>query len=321
MNRTTTNTLIVADIGGTNGRFAIARSNGSEVTLEQLQVYSEDASDSVGALLQRYCDDIEGDVPEHACLATAGPNDGRTGLLTNRGWELDATVLESSLGMKNVLFVNDFKALACATPYLKETERVALNSTTDKAGPVCVMGPGTGLGVALVVPDSSSFVTCATEGGHIGFAPCTTADAELHAALATQHAHVYAELLLSGNGLVRLHRIRSQSYNDQPAAITAAQITAGALAGEEVYRATVLEFLGLVGSIAGDFALAHGATGGVLLGGGILPRIEPLIAESGLLERFCDKGRMRSYLSAIPVQLITTDHLALKGAAHLYLEH
>jgi glucokinase len=321
-----TDSIIVADVGGTNGRFAIASFAGGTVELSREQTFSNTGLSGFDELLARYLDELGEDVPSGACFATAGPNDGRRGMLTNLGWELDADALESRFGLDDILFVNDFRALARFTPELPESATVAVNEVASAgseavSGPISVIGPGTGLGVAIVLRRDDDLITVGTEGGHMAFAPGDELETALRNHLARDYPHVFAELLLSGNGLVRIHDFLADQCGSGRKGMTAAAITEAALAGDPDCERTVLRFLSIMGSIAGDVALCHGALGGVYLGGGIVRRIVPLLASSDFNERFCAKGVMRDYMSGIPVRLITAEKIARRGAARLYEEH
>ena len=313
--------MIVADVGGTNGRFAVARktANGRTYELLQQHTFENESLDSFEALLALYLKELGESAPVHACFATTGPNDGRRGLLTNRGWELDAAALEQRFGLEQILFVNDFKALACTVPDLSAEGYVNLNDIPASDGPMSVMGPGTGLGVALVLDSNGETITVSTEGGHMVFAPTTEQEYRLREYVGRTHEHVYAELVLSGDGLRRIYSFLCEEDGEDIAVLTAAEVTAGALAGgnERCVRSVQL-FLSILGSVAGDLALAHGALGGAYIGGGIVPRLQSLLADSDLCERFSAKGRMRGYLSNIPIRLITATNIALQGAAKLY---
>lgn len=314
--------IIVADVGGTNGRFGIASFSDGEVELSRTQKYSNAGLGGFAELLSQYLDELGADAPRAACFATAGPNNGRQGFLTNLGWDLDAGELEARFGLDEVLFVNDFKALARMAPELPESGSVAVNSVpaTD-AGPVTVIGPGTGLGVALVLREPGGLITVGTEGGHMAFAPGNDLEIALRNYLARQHEHVYAELLLSGNGLCRINDFLVSERGRGEAGLSAADITDRALAGDADCEAAVQLFLSILGSIAGDVALCHGALGGVFLGGGIVRRVIPLLERSDLCARFCAKGRMQEYMSGIPIRLITAERVARRGAARLFQQH
>ena len=314
--------IIVADVGGTNGRFGIARFNSGKVELERTQKYSNASLSGFDELLSLYLDELGDEAPKQACFATAGPNNGREGLLTNLGWELDASALEQRFGLDDILFVNDFKALARMAPELPASDTVLIKGgTSDPAAPVSVIGPGTGLGVALVLNEPDGLVTVGTEGGHMAFAPGNELEVALWKHLHREHAHVYAELMLSGNGLCRVHDFLVAEHGSGSTGIDAAEITDAALAGDADCARSVQLFLSILGSVAGDVALCHGALGGVYLGGGIVRRVIPLLESSDFAERFVAKGRMHSYMSDIPVRLITAERVARRGAARLFQQH
>jgi glucokinase len=307
--------LIVADIGGTHARFALATPEDAGFRLGQISTYLCSTASGLTALLGRYAAELGDARPERACLAIAGPNDGRRGSVTNLGWQVDAESMERELGLAHVLLTNDFAALASAAPALDDEAALLLKPGTARPnGPVSVLGPGTGLGVALVVPHGGGFTTVSTEGGHMGFAPVTAQEIALCAHVRTQLPHVSIESLLCGAGLSRIHGFLSGSTG-----LPAAEVSGRALAGSDRHCVEAVSmFLAILGSVAGDVALVHGATGGVMIGGGIVPRLQPMLAHSAFCERFLAKEPMRALLEKIPVRLITAEHIALHGAAALY---
>ena len=311
--------IIVADVGGTNGRFAVAEFRDGEVSLSRDRKYGNEGLSGFPELLAGYLEELGEDAPRRACFATAGPSNGREGLLTNLGWKLDAGALESEFGLEDVLFVNDFRALARMAPELAGSESIPVNDVpAEQCGPISVIGPGTGLGVALVLREPGGIITVGTEGGHMAFAPGNELEVAMRNHLAREHEHVYAELLLSGNGLVRINEFLVAEESRGKAGLTAAAITDRALAGDAECSRAVQLFLSILGSVAGDVALCHGALGGVYLGGGIVRRVIPLLESSDLCERFCAKGRMADYMRDIPIRLITAERIARRGAALLY---
>lgn len=315
--------VIVADVGGTNGRFAVAHYGAGETRLSDLQNFNNTELTGFADLLALYLEQLGESAPRQGCFATAGPNNGREGFLTNLGWSLDASALEQQFGLEEILFVNDFKALACMAPLLQESSSIPLNQVDAGAtGPLTVMGPGTGLGVAIVLEHDDEIVTISTEGAHIVFAPVTPVELALRDYLAAEHEHVYVELLLSGAGLARIHDFLLKESGSGGSDLTPAEITSAALRGDDASCSRAVQvFLSILGSVAGDLALSHGALGGVYFGGGVLPRIIPLLEDSDLCERFCAKGVMEPYMRSIPIRLITEEHLALKGAAQLFWQH
>jgi len=313
--------LIVADIGATNGRFAIAtRQPDHSTTLSQMSNIPCASVNSLEALLERYIDELAGEVPMYVCLAIAGPNNGRSGHITNLDWIADASALEQRFGLKGVSFANDFAALACMAPRLPESSLVTIKHGTAVAGAaVSVIGPGTGLGVSIVVPTADDFITVSTEGGHQSFAPVTDREKALRDYLQPGLGHVSIETVLCGRGLARINDFLVATSGNGMRGLDPAEVSSAAIAGtDETCAEAVRLFLQILASAAGDFALVHGALGGVFIGGGILPRLKPMLSESAFSERFCAKGPMQSYLEQIPVYMINADHVAMHGAANLY---
>lgn len=311
----TASPLLVGDIGGTNARFAVATPDGAGFGLAHFVSYRCSTAQSLAELLARYLGELGDARPDRACMAIAGPNDGRSGIVTNLGWQVDAEAMAHELDLAHVLLANDFGALASAAPALGDDATLLLKPGTARiGGPISVLGPGTGLGVALVVPHGAGFTTVSTEGGHMGFAPAIPEEIALCAHVRRQLPHVSIESLLCGAGLSRIHGFLSDGVG-----LPAADVSARALAGSDACcTEAVLMFLAILGSVAGDIALAHGATGGVMIGGGIVPRLQALIPESRFRERFVAKDPMRALLENMPVRLITAEHVALRGAAALY---
>ena len=315
--------LIVADIGGTNARFAIARcgATGQGISLRAIRDYRNAGLVAFDDVFALYLDDLDEAAPPHACFGIAGPVQSGHGRITNLGWVLDTGQLQQRFGISDVMLVNDFEALAWMLPQLPVGATTAvIDAPAPPAGPRSVIGPGTGFGVSLVVESGRERVVVSTECGHMSFAPCTRMERDLKAFLEPMLGHVSVESLLSGAGLVRIHDFLIEYAGSGSSVANPADITAAALDGSQPSCARAVQvFLSIMGSVAGDIALAHGATGGIFLGGGVLPRIAALIPASNFRERFVDKGPMRYYLARIPVRLITEPYIALQGVASIYL--
>jgi glucokinase len=316
--------LIVADVGGTNGRFAVAKAvytaAGGRIELSQVHTFPVSDYPAFEALLADYLDKLGQTHPRHACLSTAGPGDSRQRLITNLGWSVDAAALERQFALKQVVLANDFQALAQRLLLVSDADCLNLNETRPAAGPCSVIGPGTGLGVALLTRRGMDGNALASEGGHMTFAPITETELALRDSLAQDHEHVHAELLLSGPGLERIYQFLLKRDQLDAPALSAAAISDAALTAQQPQcREAVQLFLSILGSVAGDIALIQGAVGGVYFGGGILPRIQPLLADSDLCQRFSGKGVMHDYLAKIPLNMVTLENAALEGAAMLFL--
>jgi len=307
---------LIGDIGGTHCRLALYTRNSGVEARSRLptSAYDEPSAairDYLGALSVR---------PRRAVLAVAGPViEGRV-RMTNTNWQFDAARLGNELGLDDVRLVNDFAAVATGLPRLRPEDYRPIGARrvpADRA-PRVVLGPGTGLGVAALVPAGRGWRTLATEGGHTTLAPRNTDDAKILEVLRETWGHVAAETVLSGPGLVNLYRAvaglrRMYAGLDSPEEITAAARDGDdSLAVEAVQR-----FFGWLGAVTGNFALAYGALGGVYLTGGVLGDLTEGLANSSFREWFEAKGPYRPYLSGIPTWWIKLSDPAELGLIEL----
>jgi glucokinase len=308
--------IIVADIGGTNARFALARYEKKTITISDAQRFHAEDFGSIRDAAAAYMESVS-IRPVTGCFAVAGPVTDEQVEFTNSPWVLNIAEVKSALSMKQFLVVNDFEALASGVQSLKESDLLTVKpGVADPNAPVLVLGPGTGLGQALIVPFGGKRKIISTEGGHVSFAPRTNEEIAVMQFIMREHPRVSVERLLSGRGLVNLHRALCSLTNTQRVSLQADEITAAALDGTYPIAARAVNmFCELLGRVASDAVLGTGARGGVVLGGGILPKIRELFLKSAFVERFLDKGRMRYYVADVPVQIIVTDGAALLGAA------
>lgn len=309
---------LLADIGGTNARFALQAPGCGFADIEVLACRDyDDIKDAIDAYLTRAAARGHAtNAVRHAAIAIANPVEGDFVSMTNHHWRFSIAGLKDACGFATLLVVNDFAALAQALPHLDAAgrERIGDGDAVDVAGrPLGLVGPGTGLGVSGLVPAGGGrWIALAGEGGHASFAPVTRAEMRLLDALSEEHGHVSAERLLSGPGLEAIHRVLAGD------SLAAADITARALDGScAACRATVDAFCGILGSVTGNVALTLGATGGMYIGGGIVPRLGPLFHASEFRARFEGKGRLQPYLARIPTWLVTEPYPALRGVAAL----
>jgi glucokinase len=313
--------ILVADIGGTHARFAIARvSPGHRVTLTDARVPESRSHAGPGHAIRAYAADRA--LPAAACFALAGPVKGGTGKLTNLGWSVEAEALKRECGFSRVLLVNDFAALGAGVSYLEESDLALVKdgkAVEDAAR--SVMGAGTGFGATLLAPASGVYVPVPTESGHISFAPTDAWELRLVEYLMASEPRISVEMLLSGPGLSRLHRALRTFSGKAPRHRTAVEIGKRACEKPDSASARALEvFCNIFGSVAGDLALSHGARGGVYLAGGVLRKNQDALMRSAFAARFTNKGPMSDYARAIPVFLIRSDEAALKGAALWFAE-
>lgn len=312
----TTAPILVADIGGTNARFALATSEGGKIAIRDVQRFLAEDFETVRDAADAYLEAVA-DKPKRACFAAAGPLIDGVVDFTNSHWRLDEKEIVSALNLDVFRIVNDFFALAAGVEHLDGGAFVEVKSGTPLEGaPQLVIGPGTGLGQALVVPTSAGSHVLSTEGGHVSFAPRTEEEFEIQKFIAQEHPRVSVERLLSGRGLVNIHRALCAISDTPRISLQASEITQAAVDGTYPVAVKAVDtFCGLLGRVAGDAVLASGARGGVVLGGGILPKIQDVFLKSGFVERFLDKGRMQTYVEPVPVRLIVEGEPALFGAA------
>ncbi len=318
--------FLVADIGGTNTRYALVTGYNAETgdyEVNQSRIFLSADYDSFSLSLETYLETIVGDRPKNACLAIAGPVNGDVVELTNLQWQFSINELKKRYGFHTLEVINDFAALAYSLPHLNQASLFSIKpGDVEDFGAKVVVGPGTGLGVAALVHTGSGFHPIGGEGGHVTIAPGTDTELELFKVLKQQQQHISAEDLLSGKGLVNLYRGYAQLRQQEANNYAPDEVTQHALSNNDPLCVEAFNsFLGLLGGYCGDLALIFAARGGVYLGGGILPQIQPHIANSEFLTRFMNKGPMRKLVKEIPVQLITHRQPAFIGAAAWLHDH
>lgn len=311
---------LVADIGGTNARFAIARgSTTSGFKLDEVRRFKNEHFEHLRDAAHAYLESCEGEKPAAGCLAVAGPVEDGMVRLTNSTWRFKPDELASDLGLSTIVPVNDFAAQARGAPLMPGDGLTQVNpGTADTTAMIAVLGPGTGLGLGLLLNRPNGVLTLPTEGGHGGFAPRTELEVEVGRFIVQEYGFVSWERLLSGRGLVNIHRALCQINGTTWPGHRPEDITAEALQDKtSTSRQTVDLFCAALGGYAGDVAVFTGAKGGVYLGGGILPKISSLFDQSAFLSRFKAHGPMTGYVEDIPVWMITSEAASLLGAAAL----
>lgn len=319
---------MVADIGGTNARFALADLRQSQPQLSCQQVLQCSAFASLQHAAEHYLQDV-GVQPARVAIAVASPVGCDEVRLTNRAWSFSQRELKRSLGLAELHVLNDFGAVALAVPAVGPADIATLHGEDDSLlqGPITVIGPGTGLGVALLVGDAvSGWRVIETEGGHVSFAPLGDEEYLIARWLNARFGRVSAERLLCGTGLSHIHAALVAGDDlslalDQRATIRdPADIVEAALGGHDlIARRALARFCAVLGSVAGDAALIHGARN-VVIAGGMVPRFIPFLRSSAFRERFLAKGRMAVYLESAGIHVITHAAPGLLGAA-IYLQN
>lgn len=311
-----TATRLVADIGGTNARFALCGPDGRPVDTERLTV--ADHPDIVGAA-KTY---LRGRAVSEAVFAGAGPVVGDRASFTNSHWSFSIEGARRALGLERLAVINDFVAQALAVPALSEDERIEIKpGEADAHAPIGVIGPGTGLGVGALIPTSAGWRPIPSEGGHVSLSPFDEVDAEIWKHLRRRYGHVSNERVLSGPGLVNLARSLAALAGETLDVDEPSEVSRQAAAADDSPSAEALRrFSRLLGSASADLALMFGARGGVFVGGGLCKRLGPLFDVAWFRQGFLGKGRLEAWLVGIPAHLVTRKDPGLLGAASFRLD-
>ena len=303
--------ILAADIGGTNTRLALIETTGSEA-----RIVARDSSPSPGlsSLAQRVQRFLAGrPVPARACFAVAGPVVDGTVRTTNLPWTIRTAELARDIGVPDTILINDFAAVGESLALLGPADLVTLQTgRRDPAGPIALIGAGTGLGQGFLFHDGTRYRVRASEGGHASFAARTAREWELRTWLTRRLGPVSWEHLLSGRGLSAAYQCLSGSAAaEEPAAISAR-----GLDGSDPAAVEALDlFAAVYGAQAGNLALTVLATGGVYLAGGIAPRLIAKLQDGTFLKAFLEKGELEEFLTRVPVQVIMSPDAGLLGAA------
>ncbi len=317
--------ILAGDVGGTNCRFAAYRVEGERLVSAWERTWPSAGTASLAEVVRRAREEAPGPL-EAATVGVAGPVRDGVCRATNLPWTVDARDLAAALGLPAVGLLNDLVANALGIAALAPEDLLVVRpGAPDARGNAALVAPGTGLGEAGLLWDGTRHLPIASEGGHASFAPEDALQAELRAWLARRHGHVSGERILSGPGLHALHEfLRDTGRGTEPAWLSerlaredpGAVVTEAALSGRSDLAAAALDlFLSCLGAEAGNVALKLYATGGVYLGGGIVPRIAAWLSRPAFHEGFLSKGRMRSLLETIPVRAILDPRTGLLGAA------
>lgn len=308
---------LIADIGGTNVRFATLTPDGR---IEAVEAWLTALYPNIGAAVAAYAEMTGLSLPvDVAAVCAAGPLDGDRIELTNCPWTISRGEMASFA--KRTVLVNDFAAVAQAVPSLGvgDLRQIGGGAPVDGAAKLA-LGPGTGLGVASVVPDGrGGWIVLPGEGGHTDLASTNEREIAVVYQLMREHGHVSVERVVSGPGLEALYlalaALDGVGRNTKPAAQEIAQ--AARAKRDPLAVEAVALFTGWLGSVAGNFALTVGARGGVYIAGGIVGAWGDLFDEALFRRRFEAKGRMKSFLAPIPCYVATAKDLAFRGLAEL----
>ena len=318
--------LILADVGGTNARFAISAQGDPALThISHLR-----CADFVGFedAFERFLNALPSD-KQHGShslsLAAAGPVNEQIVDISNSHWRFEKQRLLDRLGLDKLLVINDFTAQALAQSETTECDRTQLlDGVEDASAPMLVIGPGTGLGVSALIPVVDGPLPIEGEGGNIRFAPQSESEWELFAFMKQRTDHVVVEHFVSGPGLENIHSFLAQASGTK-LSLSAEMITNLAFREAGICRDAVSMMIGILGATMADQVLTMGCWRGAVIAGGIMPRLEPLIASSPFEQRFRSAGQMSYILDNVPVWLSRDPNAGLKGAKvafdNSYLAH
>lgn len=321
--------LLAGDIGGTKTNLALyTREVGPRKPLFEATFPSGQFT-SLEALVEKFLS-ARSEQVDHACFGVAGPVVDGSAQITNLPWEMNETRLQEVLGIPSIHLLNDLVASAHAVPFLQPEDLLTLNTGKPAShGALAIVAPGTGLGEAFLIWEAGRYVAHASEGGHADFAPANEVEIEMLQFLQGRLDHVSWERVCSGIGLPNIYSyFKASARAVEPAWLTerlaaahdpAPIIVETALATEDdsaICRAVLNAFVSILGAEAGNLALKVLATGGVYLGGGIPPRILPLLQGEHFMRAFTRKGRLGDLLEPIPVHVILNPKIALIGAAY-----
>ena len=315
--------ILIADIGGTNARFALSTAQAPFFSSAQtLQCADFDAFEQA---VEAYLRALKIEKLKGICFAVAGPIDNGRVEFTNNHWKIDCATLSEQYKVNKIKLLNDFEAIAYSLVRLNSTDsdqsfesingRWAFDTKADFT--VGIIGPGSGLGVAGLNQRNAELFANVTEGGHAGFSPENKQQIEILSYLHTKFDdRVSCERLISGPGIVNIHEALCQISGQENPSLSAADIANAAVNGSDALCQQTIElFFEILGQLAGDLALTIGAFDGIFIAGGIAQRYPQQLSDSHFRAGFENKGRHRHLLEATPTWLITHKNPGLLGAS------
>ena len=304
---------LVADIGGTNARFALMFVEGAQL-MEQRTLRVRDFPSAQSAAEHYLEEVIAGSRPGAAIVAVAAPSRGDRVEMTNSGWDFSVSDAGSQLGIDQVFAMNDYAAVCWGMLDVDPAELIQIGEQPLKSrtGRFAAVGAGTGLGVGAVNRDADGQLTVVdTEGGHVDFAPATEEEDAILVALRKRFGRVSSERLLSGQGLLNIFDAMTGSESG----LAPEAITARAAAGDADAARAIDHFCAMLGTFAGNVALMHSAYDGLFLTGGMVRAVTDRLLNGPFRERFESKGRFSGIVAKIPTLLVPDPAIGLRGAA------
>ena len=314
---------LLADIGGTNARFALADTQSQAPlildSVRQFEVVDFPHLEDAARHYLHQMSDAAGPV-DAAVFAIAGRVNGDEARITNHPWVISRVATQQALELQSLRLINDFAAQAMAVELLTDDDLIAIGdvSWTSAAGShrtYAVLGPGTGLGIGALIIRNGHRIALETEGGHVSFAAGTPEEVAIQERLSSYFGHVSNERVVSGGGLVNIHRALSEIAGDAAPNLRPQDITAGATAGDPRCLRTIAVFCAAFGAIASNLVLTLGAWDGVFLTGGLVPKLLTDLQQSSFRQRFEAKGRFAEAMARVPTMAVVHPQAGLLGAA------
>lgn len=310
------NSVLAADVGGTNARFALLSRNEDDFwNIDAYQKFKGDDYKTFQDVLAAYLDQLD-EQPSAAIFSVAGPVTNQKVTLTNRNWILDAAQLKERFNFSRCVITNDFTAMTRSVAELRESDFIHIkDGQRNPAEPVLVAGPGTGFGVGYLIPHKSGWAVMSTEGGHQAYSPQSPRELELLQILQAEHGYISLERVAAGIGLPDVHKAISQRLRKPYSPLSPAIIREKAKSGDAVCLEICEIRANAVMGALGDMALSGGARGGIIMAGGVSERMLDFFTAPMAMERFLERGPYRSYMEDIEIRLLTHPQAALIGAA------
>ena len=312
---------LVADLGGTNVRFAMADTSAAKPLIDaSIRHYAVSDFSSLTDACRHYLGEVQAK-PETAVFAVAGKVGRDEIRITNHPWVIDIARTRSDLSLTSLRFINDFAGMSMAVPLLAAIDVETIGkaipvSGDEQAQTIGVIGPGTGLGVGAYLLREGKPQVLQTEGGHVGFAPSTDEEIQILQYLRRRYGRVSNERLICGSGMVNLYQSVCTIDGVSALEFSPAQIMRHAQDRTDVQCERAIDvFSAILGTIAGDLVLTLGAWDGIYLAGGIVPLLLPWLRKSEFRRRFEDKGRFAEAMRCVPTLAITYAYAGLLGAA------
>ncbi|HDZ15908.1 hypothetical protein LCGC14_1209910 [marine sediment metagenome] len=315
-------TILAVDIGGTKTLFGLFENNGK---LRHKMRFESQTYETFEAVLSAFLETFTDETPiSSACIAIAGPVNGQYGKVTKLPWQIDAELISHLFSIEHVRLCNDFEAVGYGISTLRTDELLTLQEGKPlTTSPRVVLGAGTGLGQALLIPSDDDWQVIATEGGHVDFAPQNATQLLLLEHLIQRHGHVSYDRIVCGSGLVSIYNfLRDYKQLEENTELrlmmvkgdAAAAISQFAQQGDSLSKQALDMFISIYAAQAGNLALTCLARGGVYLAGGIILKNLSQFQQGEFIHHFQNKGRMSELMADMPIHIVLNEELGLNGA-------